>query len=182
MMELFVVGIGLCVNEWYAHHSRQKLRKSLFTAARNHANRIAKPLLVIGRPDGWDKDRLVRKGDTVWWREGAHPCGDYTVDVRPKGSLECPNYVETSAEDLSMFPDNFFGAVFSSCTLEHVPDLPRAWKEINRVVHPKGVIYVIRPQPWSMFAWLFPAHNWVILRGTNDPTFLNIGKNNEVGV
>jgi SAM-dependent methyltransferase len=162
---------GLGASEWYAHQLRQDARKKLFRAARAHCRRVGKPLLVIGRPDGWNSKRVVRRGDTVWWQRGAHPCGDITVDVLPDASV-CPNYVQTSAEDLSMFPSDCFGAVFSSCTLEHVPNLPRAWREIQRVVDPRGGIYVVRPQPWSFFAWLFPDHHWVILKG--HPTFVRL--------
>jgi SAM-dependent methyltransferase len=160
---------GLALNEFAAMQARNRQRYVLFFKALVAARCRQKPLLVIGRPDGWTSERTVRWGDTLWAARGAHPCGDYTVDVRPQGNARCICYVQTSAEDLSMFPDGFFGAVYSSCTLEHIPDLPKAWKEITRVASKPVEVFCVHPQPWSLFAWLFPHHRWAI-RGIEEGT------------
>ena len=161
-------GIGaVALNEYMCRKRRNDGRKEIFALCRQRSDALHKPLLVIGRPDGWTKDREVQAGDgTTWFKTGAHPCGDFTVDVRPKGKCACTNYIQSSAEDLSMFPNGFFGAIFSSCTLEHIPNAPQAFSEIKRVTHPDGIIGIVRPQPYSLFAWLFPAHRWVIFKNT----------------
>ena len=174
-MKKIWVGIGaIALNEYWCRKHRDEARKDIFSLCRQRSYQLNKPLLVIGRPDGWTNKREVQAGDGVtWWRKGAHPCGDFTVDIRPKGNSQCPNYIQTSAEDLSMFPNQFFGATFSSCTLEHVPDAPKAFKEIQRVTDQQGAIGIVRPQPYSLFAWLFPEHRWVIFKNSNGNPFFH---------
>lgn len=159
---IFVLGGWVAVNEFVRLQQRHNGRKKLFDLARKKADSIGKPLLVIGRPDGWTKDRTVRDGDTSWAKTGAHPCGDITVDIRPKDASSCPNYIQADASDLSMIKTDSVGAIFSSCTLEHIVNLPNAYKEMIRVLSPNGEIYSVLPQKWSIFAWLFPTHHWVV--------------------
>ena len=158
----------LVINEYLKLQERLKLRDTEFEKARNHADSLGKPLLVIGRPDGWTEDREVKKGDSSWWNTGAHPCGDITIDVRPIKGNECPNYISTDAADLSMIPTGSIGAIFSSCTLEHIPNLPQAYREMLRVLDFHGEIYSVLPQRYSIFAWIFPHHHWVIDKITRE--------------
>ena len=161
--KILIAGAGVVGgNEYIRLQQRLKQREVKFKEASQHAQRLQKPLLVIGRPDGWTSDRTVKKWDTTWWEKGAHPCGDITVDVRPPAGNKCPNYISTSAANLGMISSGSIGAIFSSCTLEHIDDLPKAYSEMKRVLDPKGQIFAIVPQRWSLFAWLFPHHKWII--------------------
>ena len=141
---------------------RMKQRDLLFRQALRVARSRGRPLLVVGKPFGWDKDRDA--GAWVpWSRRGAHPCGDVTLDVR--GAPECPVSLKGDASDLSSIPTGAFGAVFTSCTLEHIERLPSAWAELHRVSSLPGeapAVFVVHPQSWSLFAHLEPAHRWLI--------------------
>ena len=72
------------------------------------------------------------------------------------------------------FPDAAFDIVFSSNTLEHVPDLRRMHAEIGRVLRPDGyAVHVMPTHAWRFWSTLssFPAglqHAWD-LRGTLVP-------------
>jgi SAM-dependent methyltransferase len=47
------------------------------------------------------------------------------------------------------FPDRSFDALFSVATLEHILDLPRALREMHRVLRPAGVVYANFGPIWS---------------------------------
>jgi len=66
-------------------------RKDLYVQAEYRAIMMDNPLLVVGTP------------------KGRHPCGDVNVDLNDS---ECPVHVQASIEDLNMFSDGKFGAVF----------------------------------------------------------------------
>lgn len=58
------------------------------------------------------------------------------------------------------FPDNSFDVVFSSNTLEHVPDLPAMHSEIKRVLRPSGqCIHILPTHGWRWWtsALAFPG-------------------------
>jgi hypothetical protein len=141
---------------------RMQQRDKLFRRALQVARSRGRPLLVVGKPHGWDKTRDA--GPFVPWSgHGAHPCGDVTLDVR--GAPECPVSLKGDASDLSSIPTGRFGAVFTSCTLEHIKDLPSAWSELHRVSTLPGegpAVFVVHPQSWSLFAHFEPAHHWLI--------------------
>ncbi len=141
---------------------RMRKRDTLYRKALAIARRRGRPLLVVGKPFGWDKSKDA--GSWVpWSKTGAHPCGDVTLDIR--GVPECPVSIAADASDLSHIPSGTFGAVFVSCTLEHIDNLKGAWSELHRVSTLKGespAVFVVHPQPWSFFAHLEPSHKWVI--------------------
>ena len=141
---------------------RMRQREELFNQALSVARRRSRPLLVVGKPFGWDKTRNA--GSWVpWSKKGAHKCGDVTLDIR--GAPECPVSLKADASNLSFIPNGAFGAVFVSCTLEHIPDLPAAWRELHRISTLPGeapAVFVVHPQPWSFFAHLEPSHQWLI--------------------
>ena len=153
---------------------RMHQRRVLYAKARAISRARGRPFLVVGKPFGWDAGRDA--GPMVpWSRCGAHPCadggapslgdpeGDVTLDIR--GVPECKDGMAGDITDLHMFPDGHFGAVFISCTLEHVDDIESAWRELHRVsMRPgeKPAVFVVRPQVWSWFAHFEPSHQWVI--------------------
>ena len=114
------------------------------------ARQRGKPLLVVGRPRGWS--------DSTQSMLSRHGCGDVCVDIT--GCPECQAGMKADVADLSRFRTNSFGAAFASCTLEHVDDLPSAWRELNRVTG--GHVFVVHPQNWAPFAYTCKSHRWVI--------------------
>jgi len=115
-------------------------RKVLYHQAEDYAIMIGKPLLVVGNP------------------KGRHPCGDVNVDL--DGSV-CPMFEQASIEDLNMFSDGKFGAVFVGHVLEHVDNIEKAYSELVRVID--DVVYVAYPDWYSLIAHLHPDHKWLIL-------------------
>lgn len=71
------------------------------------------------------------------------------------------------------FADGSFDLVYSVATMEHVPDIARAFAEIARVTAPGGTIYSYAAPLWnSRFGHhkgdLFPDAPWIHLRMTSD--------------
>ena len=162
MKPLPTIATALAATELCSWVLRMKQRDKLFRQALRVARRRGRPLLVVGKPYGWD-DTKDAGAWVPWSRRGAHPCGDVTLDIR--GAPECPVSLKGDASDLSSIPTGHFGAVFTSCTLEHIDDLPSAWAELHRVSTLPGevpAVFVVHPQPWSVFAHLEPAHHWLI--------------------
>tara|TARA_Y100000034_G_scaffold136416_1_gene212760 strand:+ start:1940 stop:2440 length:501 start_codon:yes stop_codon:yes gene_type:complete len=129
---------------------RWRDRSRLFKRAQEVAKARGKPLLVVGRPFGWS--------DSTQSSLKRHGCGDVCIDIT--GCPECQQGHKADVSDLSRFEDNSFGAAFASCVMEHVDDLPEAWRELNRVTG--GNVFVVHPQKWAPFAYHCPSHKWYI--------------------
>ena len=114
------------------------LEKDLvFTRAREAADRLGKPLL--------------NAGCGIWyWR--AITESDVNLD---ETSRNVPNFVLGTVEDMSMFKDKEFGAVFCSHVLEHVKDLGKARLELERVADYQ---FIITPSPLFLTNWFCPGH------------------------
>jgi len=56
-----------------------------------------------------------------------------------KSKLSLDNIEKTS------FDNNFFDVIISIGTLEHVIDIPKALKEINRIINQTGILYIYAP-------------------------------------
>lgn len=115
-------------------------RKELYQQAESYALEAGKPLLVVGNP------------------KGRHGCGDVNVDL---GGSACPVVEQASIEDLNMFLDGQFGAVFVGHVLEHVDNIEKAYSELVRVSSDN--IFVAYPDWYSLTAHLHPDHKWLIL-------------------
>lgn len=61
-----------------------------------------------------------------------------------------PDVQEGDAEKLP-FDDNSFDVVYSNGVLHHVPDIELSFKEVNRVLRPGGIFYVILYNKNSLF-------------------------------
>lgn len=112
-------------------------KELVFSEARATANRLGKPLLNAGC-------------GIFFWR--AINGSDVNMDVTPR---DVPRFVLGSIEDMSMFRDKEFGAVFCSHVLEHVKDLERARSELERVADYQ---FIITPSPFFLSGWLSPWH------------------------
>ena len=178
-----VAGIAAAV-EGISWLHRMHQRNIYFAKATAISHSRGRPLMVVGKPFGWDSTRNASSW-VPWSRCGAHPCADgsrpslgasvppgsVTVDIR--GVPECEDGLAADITDLRQFPDGYFGAVYVSCTLEHVEDAPKAWSELHRVSTRPGekpAVFVIHPQAWSWFAYFEPSHKWIIAEA-KDGTF-----------
>jgi len=120
--------------------------------ARAYANQKGKPLLNVGA--GTNQTALF--GSTLY--------GDINCDLN--GRRDCPHgtpgvVTYADAQDLSDFPDGYFGAILASHILEHLPDPQKALDEWLRVVGGDSeALFVITPCPWVPHTWLHPGHLW----------------------
>lgn len=135
----------LAVIEGAAALRRHARRGEQYAAARAHSQRTGRPLLVVGDPDAGLHTALYR----------AYGCGDVCVDL-----ADCPKCPRSHGVDLCAdkipLPNN--GAiVFVGCTLEYVPAMEPAWRELLRVSGGPDAIYMATVQPWCLTAWLYPG-------------------------
>ena len=161
MHPLVAVGLGLAAIEGGAWIERMHRRRVFFAIAERIARERGRPLLIVGKPLGWT---TAEPSGFMRHSCGCPDKGDTVIDI-VKSAPECPhNFVSANAEDLSRWPDGYFGAAFTSCTLEHVDDLPAAWRELHRVTRgPEGpAVFANVPQPYCLFAYSLGAHKWLI--------------------
>ena len=135
----------LAVVEAAAAIRRHTRRSEQYAAARAHATRVGKPLVVIGDPDAGAHTGLYR----------AYGCGDYCVDL-----ADCPKCPRSVAIDLCRqripLPANA-AIVFVGCVLEYVSEYSVAWSEVQRVAGGPHGVYMATVQPWCATAWLHPG-------------------------
>lgn len=127
------------------HATQLAERRVKYQAARDQADIVGKPLLVVGRP----KFSIN------------HPCGDVTLDLDPRVQTECPNGIVADVRDMP-FPDGYFGAAVCEHVLEHlgsIADVQLAWQELHRVAE---TVFIAGPRKYSALAWFIPGHYlWV---------------------
>ena len=116
-------------------------RRLIFNQAKKAARISGKPLLNAGC--GYAYTEL----------------SDVNLDIVPR---KVPNFACGDIQELSMFQNKQFGAVYASHVLEHVEDPAAALQELNRVAED---VFIITPFPLSPTAWFWPDHKWVLWRG-----------------
>ena len=109
----------------------------VFEKARQAARKTNKPLLNVGCKAVY-----------------AHRC-DVNLDIVVR---QVPNFVRGDIQNLYMFSDKQFGAVYASHVLEHVDDPDRALEELRRV---SENLFIITPLPIFPWTWLHPEHKWL---------------------
>jgi hypothetical protein len=120
---------------WLARRAR---RTRVFRLAQADAAALARPLVVVGAPDG---------GVTA-----GYGCGDFTIDLSP---TVCPRAL---AMDITRGPLPFGDdsvVVFCCCVLEYVTDPCAAIAELRRIggAH----TYFVGVEPWTLTALLYPG-------------------------
>ncbi len=110
----------------------------VFRRARNFADRARKPLLNVGCKSAYTKS------------------SDINLDIEKR---KVPRFVRGDIQDLTMFDDKEFGAVYASHVLEHVDDPDTALKELHRV---SENVFIITPLPIWPWSWLHPDHKWIM--------------------
>lgn len=120
---------------WWA--KRYQKRASDYETAQNQAKVLGRPLVVIGAPD-----RGVTAG---------YGCGDITIDLGPSS---IPNSLQLDITKPLPFADDSV-VVFVACVLEYVDKPADALRELFRISG--GWLYVVRVEPWTMAAYLYPG-------------------------
>lgn len=145
--------ISFGLQQFMAMGRQQVERDDKFAAARIAAFQTGRPLLVVGGPWG---DAGLRKA--LNWP--CHGHGDICMDIDPRACGE-DHFVFGDVRDIP-FPDRFFGAVFCSHVLEHMPtpeDCEIAVHELWRVA---DEVFICVPGKGTLLAWLAPTHHlWV---------------------
>jgi SAM-dependent methyltransferase len=137
--------------------------------ARAYSDSVGKPMLNVGSGGGsfWTS---VFKSTTY---------GDVNIDLSaPKGSPCGPDTVcWGDAQDLSKYPDKYFGAVLATHILEHVEDPQKALSEWHRVA---DRVYVVVPKWWAPHTWLYTQHYWYVADDKAYPLWDGSGKETRV--
>lgn len=117
--------------DWIREHELQELETHIKHFAQSRAR-----LLEVGGGNGFQAKRLSRMGFEVTSIDPL-PCHPKHFDVLVGDSM-----------DLA-FGDNSFDVVFSSNVLEHIPNLTKAFSEMNRVLEPSGIMIHVVPTNYS---------------------------------
>lgn len=128
--------------------------------AREEADSLGKPLLVVGAGTGWSSLRALLFGSQL--------VGDINVDLAaPDGSV-CGRGRVCHGDVLDLpFEDKAFGAALCTHVLEHVIDPDKALQELVRVA---DTVFIVTPRWWAPHTWLHPGHLWFLAQdGTRIP-------------
>lgn len=123
---------------WWAH--RRNVRSVTYKQAYLMAAKLNRPLVVVGAPDG---------GVTA-----GYGCGDIVVDL--KETVLCPRSIQADVTKKLPMKDNS-AVVFVSCVLEYVDNLDAAMCELLRVAGSKDRLFIVRVEPWTATAYLYPG-------------------------
>lgn len=141
----WVIG-GLVARESLQQVMELNERNLAFDRARQYADHLGKPLLVVGAP----KHRL------------SHPCGDVTIDIQEHGWCD----VEIADVRDIPYPSAYFGAAHISHIVEHLPTINDALLALDELHRVADKVFVISPHKTSLIAWLVPSHHlWVTSMG-----------------
>ena len=97
-----------------------------------------------------------------------------SIDIAPRSieitkrrlKLKCLSgkVVEGDAENLP-FPDNYFDYIWSWGVIHHSPDTQKCAQEIERVLGPKGKLYIMLYNRNSLYNWINVIFRYGILKG-----------------
>lgn len=171
---------------------QQKERIGKFKLARETADKIGKPLLVIGAPIDRPSADFLPKQIIRYipllnnFAMPQYPCGDITLDIDPIVKDQCPNAIVADVKNIPL-PDKSCGAVFLSHVLEHlstIEDFKKALSELHRVA---DYVFIAYPRKGGIIATCVPDHHlwmwekpngWLIEeRATGRREFITIKQN-----
>lgn len=155
MTPLAKIALGLCgvvlANEAaLAFGSRRARRRELYAQALSHARRAQVPLLVVGDPDTGFVTRFFGRD---------YGCGDVCTDIT--GCPRCPVGLKGSLEEALRRLPSRSHVIIVEYTLEYVPKLPDAVRELERVAVPGG-LYVGHLEPGSLTSRFWFGGQWVV--------------------
>jgi len=140
-------------------------RNRKYAEAREYADSVNKPFLVVGGPWGMNPLRVALGIP-------AHGCGDVCLDTDAEACHGC-NTIEADVRAIP-FPDAHFGAVICPHVLEHmrtVVDAAQAAQELYRVA---DKVWILSPSKAYLMAWLHPDH-YLWVRQENDRVYIEPG-------
>lgn len=138
------------VYEAYICYRRKQRRRTFYKMAKERADKLGWPLVVIGDP----ANGLASRATGIDYGYG-NLCLDLTgCPYAPKGGVTT---IKGRAEDhLSKIKGP--AVVFESCTMEYVDDFPRVMKEIHRITQNNlDNQFTVRVDPMSWEAFLYPG-------------------------
>lgn len=101
-----------------------------------------KNVLVVGCNTGKDCSYFITAG-------ARHVQGlDVLKETGRDFKHERVSYTIGSAENMTEFKDEIFDFVYCFATMEHVPDIEAAFKEMRRVCKPGGFVYTVAAPLW----------------------------------
>lgn len=113
-------------------------------------------LLEIGCSAGQFTFPLAEQGYAVWGMDLSPASIELAKRRSAAAGVVAARFVVGDAEDLRQFPDDHFDGVLSFSTLRYVGHLPRALREILRVLKPGGTAVVDFPNRWCPWFYLKP--------------------------
>lgn len=138
---------GIAIREGLLQVVEINERHQIFNQARDYADSVRKPLLVIGAP----KLKFF------------HPYGDVTIDINPRmgtGEVEIAD-----VRDIP-YPNGYFGATFCSHVLEHLATIEDASQALDEMERVADRVFVVTPHKTSLIANIHPDHHlWVTPSG-----------------
>ena len=143
-----IILAGLVAREGMQQAVELGERRRVFNQAREYADSIGLPLLVVGTPK-WGFN---------------HPCGDVTIDIQPGLGGNCE--VEIADVRSIPYPTGYFGAAYASHVLEHLPTVDDAVMALDELERVAEKVFVVSPHKSSIAAWLYPGHHlWITASG-----------------
>jgi len=125
----------------------------IFNQAKNKAQSLGKPLLNAGC--GATFIRGIEESD-------------YNLDIINRN---VPNFILGDVEDLPIFFDKQFGAVFCANVLEHVKDVQKAKTELTRI---SDYQFYYTPSPLQFLSWVHPNHRRVFTSTDGNKVLLEL--------
>ena len=145
---LKVLLAGVVVREGIIQMNELQERHQIFAQARDYADSVNKPLLVVGTPK----------------TSFNHPYGDVTIDNNPGKLLDGKTEL-ADVRDIP-YPSRYFGAAFASHVLEHLPTVEDACRALDELKRVSDKVFVVSPHKISLAAILYPGHNlWITPSG-----------------
>ena len=120
-----------------------------------YSEKVKKPLLVIGGAYGNNPLRH-------WFNIPAHGQGDICLDIDESACKGAKVILLQDVREQLPFPNNYFGATYSSHILEHLPNKQEATKVINELNRVSDRVWIVTPKKYSLWAWIVPDHHlWI---------------------
>jgi arsenite methyltransferase len=113
-------------------------------------------VLDVGCGSGWAARELAQAAGNV--RVTGIDISDEMVRVARDSSVTTPNIsFEVASAEALPFGDNVFSHAFSMESLYYYRNIPRALREIHRVLKPQGVFVAVVDLYWENA----PTHQWI---------------------
>jgi arsenite methyltransferase len=113
-------------------------------------------VLDVGCGSGWAARELARAASNV--RVTGIDISDEMVVVARDSSVTTPNIsFEVASAEALPFGDNVFSHAFSMESLYYYRNIPKALREIHRVLKPQGVFVAVVDLYWENA----PTHQWI---------------------